>query len=225
MGTPEARKLLGENGVKIVKDSSANKAGVCCSSYEIVSSMLLSKDEFLNNKEAIVEDVLVRLREIARMEAEQLFRESKLNPQVQMPDIAVQISDAIERVTDLFDNMLSNEFEALDYDTRRRLVIDSLPKKLVELANDRLDDLPLAYIRAMVSASLASRLVYKEGTEFVNSLEDERLLTVARGYMKSQDHVERCLSALESSNLSTSERDEIKRIVELYGVRATLDAM
>lgn len=223
--TPEARKHLGENGVKIVKDSSANKAGVCCSSYEIVSSMLLSKEEFLDNKEAIVEDVLVRLREIARMEAEQLFRESKLNPQVQMPDIAVQISAAIERVTDLFDNMLTKEFDALDYETRRRLVVDSLPKKLVELANDRLDDLPLAYIRAMVSASLASRLVYKEGTEFVNTMDDARLQYVARRYMKSKDHVARYLEVLEDSNLSAQDRDEIKRIVEVYGIRATLDSI
>jgi len=60
----KARRLLGEQGVMIVKDSSANKAGVCCSSYEIVASMLLAKEEFMDIKEELVEDVLERLREI-----------------------------------------------------------------------------------------------------------------------------------------------------------------
>jgi glutamate dehydrogenase len=45
--TPEARKKLHEEaGVMIVKDSSANKCGVICSSFEISSSMLLSQVGF-----------------------------------------------------------------------------------------------------------------------------------------------------------------------------------
>merc|ERR1712038_1687969 len=84
--TADARRKLGEAGVMIVKDSSANKAGVCCSSYEIVASMLLSKEQFLEVKEELVADVLERLRDIARREAELLFREAQLNPNVQMPD-------------------------------------------------------------------------------------------------------------------------------------------
>jgi len=98
-------------------------------------------------------------------------------------------------------------------------------KKLVELANDRLDDLPLAYIRAMVSSSLASRLVYKEGTEFVNNMDDNRLKYVARRYMKTKDHVARYMDVLESSNISDDDRRDIMRIIELYGVRATLDSI
>merc|ERR1712216_390328 len=46
--TPEARQNLYEKaGVKVVKDSSANKCGVITSSYEICSSMLLDEAEFL----------------------------------------------------------------------------------------------------------------------------------------------------------------------------------
>merc|ERR1712173_539608 len=78
--TPEARKEFGDRGIAIVKDSSANKAGVCCSSYEIVASILLSKEEFLGEKEQIVADVLDKLRDSARVEAELLFREYRSNP-------------------------------------------------------------------------------------------------------------------------------------------------
>src|SRR5690606_35876232 len=79
--TPEARRLLAtEAGVVIVKDSSANKCGVICSSFEVVASMLLSSDEFLEVKERFVREVIERLRELARREASLLFRERRHNP-------------------------------------------------------------------------------------------------------------------------------------------------
>jgi len=49
-------------------------------------------------KEEVVEDVLLtKLREIARRESVLLFRKAKLNPNVQMPNVAVLISQAINR--------------------------------------------------------------------------------------------------------------------------------
>lgn len=49
--TPEAReRLFEEAGVVFVKDSSANKCGVICSSFEIASSMLMTSDEFKKDK-------------------------------------------------------------------------------------------------------------------------------------------------------------------------------
>lgn len=74
--TEEARQALyDEAGVVIVKDSSANKCGVITSSYEICAAMLLSEDEFFENKSAIVDEVLAKLRDAAKMEATLLFRE------------------------------------------------------------------------------------------------------------------------------------------------------
>lgn len=49
--TPEARDaLFKEAGVVFVKDSSANKCGVICSSFEIISSMLMTSEEFKESK-------------------------------------------------------------------------------------------------------------------------------------------------------------------------------
>lgn len=74
--TDDARqKLYDEGGVVIVKDSSANKCGVITSSYEICAAMLLSEEEFYENKEQIVGEVVDKLRELAKMEAELLFKE------------------------------------------------------------------------------------------------------------------------------------------------------
>jgi glutamate dehydrogenase len=74
--TQQARdQLFLEAGVFIIKDSSANKCGVICSSYEISAAMLLNEEEFFDNKEVIVNQVLEKLRSLARMEAELLFNE------------------------------------------------------------------------------------------------------------------------------------------------------
>lgn len=69
-----------EGGVFIIQDSSANKCGVICSSYEIAAAMLLNEEEFFDNKEVIVNQVLDKLRNLARMEAELLFNEYESYP-------------------------------------------------------------------------------------------------------------------------------------------------
>jgi glutamate dehydrogenase len=65
--TPEARQaLFDEAQVVVVKDSSANKCGVVTSSYEILASMLVSPEEFVEMKERLVADVMVQLQRLAR---------------------------------------------------------------------------------------------------------------------------------------------------------------
>ena len=70
--TPEARAELSKLGVVIVKDSSANKCGVICSSYEIAGCMLLSTEEFIEVKPVFVQQVLERLRPFRREERRRL---------------------------------------------------------------------------------------------------------------------------------------------------------
>jgi len=219
--TPEARKRLGDAGTMIVKDSSANKAGVCCSSYEIVASMLLSKEEFMEIKEELVEDVLTKLREIARREAVLLFREAKLNPNVQMPNVAVLISQAINRATDTFVRVLEKDETVLSEDIRRRLIVESLPKKLVEVAEDRLNDLPPAYIRAMLAASLASKMVYAEGVQYITNLSDEVLGEFACKYITQSDRIRSLVNELEATDFAGKE--EVIDILRHGGTRTALE--
>jgi glutamate dehydrogenase len=49
----EARRQLSDAGALIIKDSSANKCGVICSSFEIIACMLLSTEEFMAIKDDI----------------------------------------------------------------------------------------------------------------------------------------------------------------------------
>lgn len=220
--TPEARQLLfDEAGVVIVKDSSANKCGVVCSSYEILASMLLETDEFLKVKPELVQDVVDKLRSLAKVEAQLLFREYKKNPHAALPPSSERISRAIIRVHDAvlagFNSLGDDDQEVLF-----SLVEEHLPKKLAEVARDRVrKQVPLAYIESIVAASLASKIVYREGLQFTEALPEDNLSAVALQYLKQEKKVERLAKALRSSDLA--DRDVIADLLERGGVRAGID--
>jgi len=218
--TPEARAEFAKRGISIVKDSSANKAGVCCSSYEIVSSMLLSKQEFMAIKDELVEDVLAKLRESARVEAELLFREFRNNPSFPMVHYSLAISDAINRATDAVVAALKKDFELIDDDIRTRLLTDSLPKKLVEFAGDRLEELPKMYQISMMGAKLGSKMVYKEGLEYINSMSDESLIGLATKYVHYDDLLHEIISEVDGSGLKNGK--SIMKILKAAGVKSVI---
>ncbi|OQR89545.1 NAD-specific glutamate dehydrogenase, partial [Thraustotheca clavata] len=206
--TPEARQLLFDNaGVVIVKDSSANKCGVICSSYEIVSSMLLEPKEFLDIKDELVDDVVKKLRQLALVEAELLFREYKQNPNAALPPSSEKISRCITRLHDAivanFDNIAEDNKDLL-----YSLIEEHLPAKLREVALDRVNgQVPLAYIKCIVAASLASKIVYREGLQYVESLPESNLANIAVSYLKQEKKVHALVGELEASNLA--HREEI----------------
>lgn len=68
-----ARHFLEEKGVLIIKDSSANKGGVICSSFEILCGLTLKDEEFLQHKKALVNEILERLGKFSLDEARLLL--------------------------------------------------------------------------------------------------------------------------------------------------------
>ncbi|KAK1946548.1 NAD-specific glutamate dehydrogenase [Phytophthora citrophthora] len=220
--TPEARQLLFDNaGVVIVKDSSANKCGVVCSSYEIVASMLLETDEFLAVKDKLVVEVVDKLRALARVEAQLLFREYKKDPTSALPPASERISRAITRVHDAvlahFDDVCAEDQQVLF-----TLIEEHLPPKLRELALDRVQqNVPLAYIRSIVASSLASKIVYREGLQFTEALPDSNLGNMALQYLKQEKKVQRLVHDVRASQLPN--KDDIADLLARGGVRAGMD--
>lgn len=220
--TPEARQLLFDNaGVVIVKDSSANKCGVVCSSYEIVASMLLETDEFLAVKDELVLEVVDKLRALARVEAQLLFREYKKDPTAALPPASERISRAITRVHDAvlahFDNVCDEDQQVLF-----TLIEEHLPPKLREVALDRVQqNVPLAYLRSIVASSLASRIVYREGLQFTEALPDSNLGNMALQYLKQEKKVQRLVHDIRASQLPN--KDDIADLLARGGVRAGMD--
>jgi glutamate dehydrogenase len=204
--TPGARAALSkEAGVIIVKDSSANKCGVICSSFEILAGMLLSSEEFIELKDRFVEQVLVRLRALARQEARLLFREHRRSPQIALPEMSGEISRLMIRATDAIEASLAEE-PAKDEPLVRAVVQEHLPPVLWERAQDRLGRLPPAYFRGMVASSLAGRIVYREGLAYLSQLPGSEIAELAWRYLRQEEETRALVHTVESSNLPGRER-------------------
>lgn len=224
--TAEARKHLHSKGVAIVKDSSANKCGVMTSSYEIQSSMLLSKQEFLDNKEALVADVLVKLREAANREAELLFREYNNYPG-SLVDFSERISNAINKVTDAITLRLEN-VEPSDplFKSLMPLIKENLPDKLAEMAWDRVPEcMPVQYQRCAIASTLAAKLVYQEGIHLVEAQDDNMVAERAIAYYNADNRMKELVKELNDKDLglSVSKKQEILGLLSKGGARTALD--
>eukprot|EP00903_Cladosiphon_okamuranus_P014976 g13861.t1 len=229
--TPEARDaLFKEAGVVFVKDSSANKCGVICSSFEIISSMLMTSDEFKESKEGIVLDVLERLRDAGRREAELLFREHRNHPATPLPRLSERISNAINSVTDAVLKILDDASAGEEQEEHLRLLLplfrEHLPEKLVDTAFDRVPTtLPPQYLRNAMASCLACRVVYKEGINFIDAQPRDRLGELAFSYIKEEEAVKDLAGVVESSDdrpMSAEDKKKVASILRSAGVRASL---
>ncbi len=96
--TDFARHKLEELGCLIIKDSSANKGGVLCSSYEVMCSLTLTDEEFIANKESLISEVIERLQNAALNEARLMLRTHK-EKEIFLTDISEDISERINHYT------------------------------------------------------------------------------------------------------------------------------
>ena len=217
--TPAARESLGKAGVLIVKDSSANKCGVICSSFEIIASMLLSEEEFLSIKERFIEEVLVKLKEFARLEADSLFREARFRPGRSIPQLCAELSHAITDATDILAKELATYKKSNDILVE--VIFDHLPSTLHSFAKERLDMcIPKEYQIRMIASSLASKVIYQEGHEFLSVLSPSRQLQVAIEYFKAEKQISTLIQSVAASGIKDSVR--IAKLLDSGGARALI---
>ncbi len=218
--TPSARERLSAEGVTIVKDSSANKCGVICSSFEVAASMLISEQEFMDIKVEFVNQVLVKLRELARLEALLLIHEHQRHPHTPLPEISVRLSRTVNSVADAIESLLQTQSED-EFDFSWSLVLDHLPEILVKTAGSRIQErLPRAYLSRLISSRLAAEIVYREGIAFFASMEPEMIAETACRYFSKDQETRKLVDLVKKSDL-----DEASRIAELLrraGTRASL---
>ena len=217
--TPEARRHLTAAGVLIVKDSAANKCGVICSSYEVAASMLLSESAFLAIKPRFVEEVLEKLRGLARNEAVRLFEDYARDPSTSLPERAVALSRAILRTTDA----IARHLAGITSDERpvvTPIIAQHLPVSLHEAAGPAFERLPLAYRDRIVAARLAAHIVYREGLEFVDAVPYDRLGARCWAYYLAEREANDLAAAIVQSDLPHAER--IARLLQSGGARTAL---
>ena len=216
--TPAAREEIAKRGATVIKDSSANKCGVICSSYEISACMVLSDDEFLSIKDTYVSQVLDRLRELARVEAEFLMRAAKTHPSMSLPKISVELSKVINTTAAAIAAGVPG-WPAEDRELAKQMIRDHLPKVLFEFAGDRVwSSLPASYQTWIIANRLASSIAYREGMDFFDGCTPTEIADLARRYMKSDLANRDIVAKVRASALA--DKDHIASLLERGGARA-----
>ena len=215
--TTEARKKLSEAGVLIIKDSSANKCGVICSSLEIIAGMLTTESQFATIKSAYVKQTLARLRDLAAMEARALFQAHRHHPHLTLPELSSDMSIQINRLHDA----ISNLFIDTDDKDSERLLREYVPDVLLELIGDNaIDQIPPTYSKQIIASVLASRIVYNEGIDYCRHMSDEDMARLALDYLRQEQDVSELINVIEASDLDQKER--IITLLKVAGSGASL---
>ncbi len=206
--TAEARKILQDKGVVIIKDSSANKTGVICSSYEIIASLTLDPAEFLQMKSEYVADVIEILRDKADAEAKLLFRSLEQSDGSNLVELSMMISREINQLTDvLLDNLSEQGSQVLEDPFYQAIILRHCPPCLVKRYKDRiLERLPDPHKIAILASSMASYVIYKEGLGWMRTLPKGRLFQTLVTYMQMDSLAARLIASVSASGLGDSEQ-------------------
>lgn len=214
--TDEARRELSSVGVTIIKDSSANKCGVICSSFEVLASMLLTEPEFLQHKLTYVGQVVERLRELAQAEACLLFREHKRRPDLSLPELSIRLSRVMLRTAEAVAQTGVDPLEDQNGGTRE-VFEGYLPALLRQVAGDRYHQVPPDYRRRIVASSLAGKIVYREGITYLEDLPYEALSELALSYLRGERQVQQLVHQVRESGLACA--DTLVELLQQGGAR------
>lgn len=171
--TQEARRFLEERGCLIIKDSSANKTGVICSSFEVLCGLTLGEKRFIEHKSTLVGEILERLKQCAANEADLLLRtfEETGTP---LTEISAIISDRINRYTyELLDHLDSIPLFNDPNDPLIKCFLSyCLPTLRNNFQKELLQEIPEHHKKAIIAAHIAAHLVYRKGLGWTPSIVD-----------------------------------------------------
>ncbi|MBS3905054.1 MAG: NAD-glutamate dehydrogenase [Simkania sp.] len=171
--TPLARRSLENLGVLIIKDSSANKGGVICSSFEVLSGLVMSEEEFLRDKHLLVEEILQVIKERARSEALLLLRTYKETGKF-LTELSDLTSERINSYTyEILDHLQTIALSSQIEDPLIQCLLHYCPPLLRRNYSKRiLTDLPDIHKKAIIACYIAQKLVYQRGLAWLPSVVD-----------------------------------------------------
>jgi glutamate dehydrogenase len=214
--TPAARRGLEEAGLVVIKDSSANKGGVICSSYEVLAGLVLSEEEFLARKVQYVREVIGILCGRADAEGRALMAAWKRRGKnAKLSELSQQISEEINRVSGLIEPVIERhlEDEAFVPAWLRQLEAHCPPILVRDFGGRLATRIPRAHRVAILSKRLASGMVYREGLTWCRTyLQDsDRLWEVLSTYLQAETEVRAVADTIRRLGLPNAE--ELVRII------------
>ncbi len=171
--TPWARRSLEKLGVLIIKDSSANKGGVICSSFEVLCGLVLSEEEFIQNKPVLMKEILEIIKGRAKDEANLLLSTHKKTGAF-LTDISEWVSERINSyMYELLDYFGAQTLSNSPEDPLNKCLLNYCPAFIAKNYPDRvLKQIPDIHKKAIISCYIASRLVYSKGLDWAPTLSD-----------------------------------------------------
>lgn len=98
-----------------------------------------------------------------------------------------------------------------------------MPKTISDLSFDNIHDrVPAQYIKNAIASCLASKLVYKEGTKFIESQTLEKLAAIALKYVEKEKEVAALMEGLVGVDMPQEEKDRIIELLDAGGARTAL---
>jgi len=171
--TPEARKALEKRGTLVLKDSSANKGGVICSSFEVLLGLCLSEEEFLAQKPQLVAEILEVVESKSRKEAHLLLSTYKIQG-IPLTELSEKISLHIQTYKKQILHYLDTISLSLDpEDPLNQILLSYALKTLRSKYPSRIfSHIPEPHKKAIIACHLASELVYSKGLSWQPNVED-----------------------------------------------------
>ncbi len=167
--TPGARRSLEKLGVLIFKDSSCNKGGVICSSFEVLSSLCMSEEEFLKEKKEFVQEVLQIIGKAAFNEARLLLDTHQKTGQP-----LTELSDLVSEKINLFKYQLLDYLVPLKLEDKALIhcLIQYCPPLMRARYREKILQMPDIHKKAVIACYIASHLVYKKGLDWNPQIAD-----------------------------------------------------
>jgi glutamate dehydrogenase len=168
-----ARNFLEKQGVLIVIDSSANKTGVICSSFEVLAGLTLGDELFAENKEQLVKEILERIQTCALNEARLLLKTHQESGGY-LTEISFKISKRINQfkyqLLDYLDTIkLSND---LNDPLIQNFLNYSLPTLRDKYPDLLMKEIPEHHKKAIIACNISAHLVYTRGLNWFPSIVD-----------------------------------------------------
>jgi glutamate dehydrogenase len=167
--TAGARRALEKLGVIIIKDSSCNKGGVICSSFEVLASLCMSEEDFIKEKKEYVKEVLDAIGKAALNEAKLL-----LSAHSKTEQFLTDLSDKVSGRINLFKYQLLDYLETIDLKDPAliKCLLKYCPPLLQQKYKEKILHMPEIHKKAIISCYLASHLVYERGLNWSPSIAD-----------------------------------------------------
>lgn len=171
--THQARSELEKRGVLIIRDCSANKAGVICSSYEVLCGLAVPDEEFVNYKAQLVQEIMARVQKLAYNEASLILKTHEKSD-LPLTVISELISDRINKFK--YEILSHLEYYSLPQDPEHplmRIYLDyCLPILRTCFFKNLLEKVPDSHKKAIIACSIATNLVYQRGLEWQPTVVD-----------------------------------------------------